>query len=132
MIANAYSKLKFLFNSPKVFTNKYYKSKLRVNYFSDNTNTVLNKKNKEKFSLEETEKYIKSYLEEDHRDMNKLPEEFHKYEDILIRVQNPVEPDDYECCGKGCTPCVWTIYDEKVQMLEEMIHDIYEHVNSTE
>lgn len=27
----------------------------------------------------------------------------------------PVEPDPNECCGRGCTECVWTVYVEELQ-----------------
>ncbi|MGO3860216.1 oxidoreductase-like domain-containing protein [Neisseriaceae bacterium CLB008] len=29
-------------------------------------------------------------------------------------LEEPVAPEDWACCGSGCTPCVWdTYYEEK-------------------
>lgn len=30
-------------------------------------------------------------------------------------LQPPTEPDPSECCGRGCSNCVWTVYLEELQ-----------------
>jgi hypothetical protein len=87
---------------------------------------------KEKFSLSSVEEIINELVEKDHRDIQKLPKEFHKFSDVLISLEKPREPDDYECCGKGCNPCCWDIYDTKLRNYDEIIKTIHRIVNEEE
>jgi hypothetical protein len=29
-------------------------------------------------------------------------------------TEKPTPPEDWECCGGGCTPCVWDNYYDKL------------------
>lgn len=31
------------------------------------------------------------------------------------RPAKPVEPDALECCGEGCVPCVYDLYEEALE-----------------
>lgn len=39
------------------------------------------------------------------------------------RVKRPKEPSPGECCGSGCTRCVWDVYYDKLATYEEMKGD---------
>ena len=98
---------------------------LPYNYFS----TRLNEKLIEKYPLSTVETIINNILDQDYRDILKLPKEFHKFSDILITLEKPTEPDDWECCGKGCHNCCWEVYESKVKNFEETIKLLHEKVN---
>jgi len=111
---------------------KFIKFGYKTNYISYKSfsNLHMIELSKEKYSLQEIEKIIRIFLKLPHRDINKLPVEFRNYENFFIQLENPIEPEEYECCGKGCTPCVWTIYENKESKLDDLINDLYEKVNN--
>ncbi|MGB0132301.1 oxidoreductase-like domain-containing protein [Dokdonella sp.] len=37
------------------------------------------------------------------------------------RPQKPAEPDPLDCCGSGCTRCVFDIHDEAVQRYKDAL-----------
>lgn len=34
-------------------------------------------------------------------------------------LEKPQKPADSECCESACSPCVWDIYQEKLQLWKE-------------
>ncbi len=61
-----------------------------------------------------------------------LPDDFknEKINDMLSNIPNePKEPDQTECCGSGCRPCVFDLYEEKLNEYEDFINNIYEDIN---
>jgi hypothetical protein len=53
----------------------------------------------EKYSYQYVEKIITELINKTHRDISNLPNEFHKFRDVILTLEKAVEPDDYECCG---------------------------------
>ena len=48
-------------------------------------------------------------------------------EDLLeahIKKGEPREPYDDECCGNGCSPCVWDTYYDKLSVYQEKKADL--------
>lgn len=43
-----------------------------------------------------------------------------------IMNQKPVKPDDSECCGSGCKPCIFDIYEQKLKEWEKGISNLKE------
>jgi oxidoreductase family protein len=41
----------------------------------------------------------------------------------LKKPQAPREPDPQECCGKGCTPCVFDVYAEALQRYRTQLEE---------
>ncbi len=78
---------------------------------------------------------IKTYVQEFRSGIIKLdglPIEFQKNSEILYKIPDkPSEPEESECCGTGCKPCVMDIYEEKLNDYEDKINDLYEAVNKT-
>ncbi|TBR39770.1 MULTISPECIES: oxidoreductase-like domain-containing protein [Dyella] len=37
------------------------------------------------------------------------------------RPQRPVEPDAIDCCGEGCVPCIYDLYDEALEKYREAL-----------
>ncbi len=61
---------------------------------------------------------------------NDLPNEFQKFsEEIKMIPEKPIEPNESECCGSGCRPCVMDIFEEKLNEYEDKINELYEAVN---
>lgn len=48
-------------------------------------------------------------------------------EDLISKCKKPRLPEDDECCGTGCFPCVFDTYDTKIEKYEDMITE-YESV----
>jgi hypothetical protein len=94
-----------------------------------NFSNLKEKLSQEKFSFPQVEEMINELIKKDFRDIQKLPKEFHQFSEILITLEKPTEPDDYECCGKGCNPCCWDTYDTKCRKYEETIKNLHEKVN---
>jgi len=84
----------------------------------------------EKYSYEEIQSIIDKLINQEHRNIQSLPFEFHKFSEDLIYLEKPVEPEQYECCGNGCRPCVWDKYDSKVQKLKDVIEMLYDKTNN--
>ena len=48
--------------------------------------------------------------------------------EILNIPKAPRKPENWECCGSGCCPCVWDIYDRDMETHERAVNDIYEKI----
>ena len=35
------------------------------------------------------------------------------------KLSKPVKPDNDDCCGGGCCPCVWDVYFNQLDLWEE-------------
>jgi hypothetical protein len=92
-------------------------------------NYTKTKLKREKYSYEQIQEFVKNLMDDEHRNIQNLPTEFHKYYDNLIFLEKPVEPESYECCGKGCCPCIWDKYDNKVKEYQNLIDMLYEEIN---
>ena len=115
---------KNLIYSDQLYYSKLYKKLLcNFSHIKDVTSS------KEKFSLTSVESIINELVEKDHRDIERLPKEFHIFSDVLITLEKAREPDEYECCGKGCNPCCWDIYDTKLRNYHEIIKTIHKIIN---
>ncbi len=115
-------------NRKYLSSHLFSKSIYRLNKFNFNHLNI--KSVDEKFSFEEVEQIIKKVIDSDLRDTNTLPEEFKQYSNEILGFINPQEPEEYECCGNGCASCVWTVYEENLDLLNERIYTLYEKVNS--
>jgi len=62
-------------------------------------NYTKTKMKKEIYSYKQIEEIVGNLMEEEHRNIQNLPEEFQKYSENLIYIEKPVEPEAYECCG---------------------------------
>jgi hypothetical protein len=109
----------FRFQSIKIVNIFKYK-------YSD-TNSKM--KFKEKYSMDD----IINIIDDFHKmkiAFDQLPLEFQKLEDKIIKLPaKPKEPQDYECCGSGCRPCVWDVYEKKKEIYDEGINEIYNKLN---
>lgn len=62
--------------------------------------------------------------------LDDLPIEFQELTDQINKCpEKPIEPDQSECCGSGCHPCVMDIYEDELNDYEDRINEIYEIVN---
>ena len=41
----------------------------------------------------------------------------------------PVEPDPYECCGRGCDPCIFDYYAKALARWEQRVAEIQKKKN---
>ena len=82
------------------------------------------------YSLDEVETILRKYLSSIYRDVNNLPEVFREYDNLLLNLQEPQEPDEYACCGKGCSPCIWDKYDRNLNIFNEIVHHIFINLNN--
>jgi hypothetical protein len=127
----SFSFTKIVSKSNSIFNNEIFFEK-KNRFYMFNKYSHVRERKKEKYSKDEITQIINKLLDEDYRNFNLMPEEFHKYSDILITLEKPVEPEEYECCGKGCNPCTWDRYDKKVRNVEDLINKIFEEVNNLE
>jgi len=37
----------------------------------------------------------------------------------MKKVNKPIKPDNNDCCGGGCSPCVWDTYFNQLDLWEE-------------
>jgi len=37
----------------------------------------------------------------------------------MQKVKKPIKPDNDDCCGGGCCPCVWDTYFNQLDLWEE-------------
>lgn len=44
----------------------------------------------------------------------------------------PQQPDDGDCCGSGCVPCVFDIYEQDLKIWKQECRKIQEHQKSQE
>jgi hypothetical protein len=96
---------------------------LRRANFSENTQKI-------KFTQEQVEAYLDSINQEIHRSLEKLPSVFKKCTEVILRMPDkPTEPDEYQCCGKGCSSCVYDVFDRNKRLYEESIQIILEKIN---
>ena len=86
-----FSKTKFLNLKYSIKSSKIY----RIKFF----NYTKQKLKEEKYSYQYVEKIITELINKTHRDISNLPNEFHKFRDVILTLEKAVEPDDYECCG---------------------------------
>src|SRR5271156_31089 len=66
-------------------------------------------------------------------DTNELPscvEEKQSESEVLL-PEKPVKPLESECCGTGCTPCVFDIYNQALLKWEKECRDIINGAKST-
>jgi hypothetical protein len=81
-----------------------------------------------KFIFKDVEKYIDD-LNDGKILYDELPHEFKlQKNDIKIPVK-PNEPEIEDCCGTGCRPCVFDIYENKLEKYEKEIEKIVEILN---
>ena len=104
---------KTFYNSKKLFSN------------SLNINIKI-----EKYPFNEVEKIVNNLLKQPIRDFKKLPFEFQNFSDILISLPSPIEPEEYECCGNGCNMCVWAIYEDNLNRVDDTIKFLYKKLNN--
>jgi hypothetical protein len=38
-----------------------------------------------------------------------------------VRPQKPAEPDPLDCCGSGCTRCIFDIHEEAMRRYQEAL-----------
>jgi hypothetical protein len=129
LIKKNYSSLLF----PKTFLNFKNKTmslnKKNLNYLPKAHFNHVKEKEK-KYTFQEVKEIIYKYLSMQHREIEKLPSEYHKFEANLLNLEYPEEPHDYACCGKGCNPCVWEIYDKNLQQFEDIVKYILQILNN--
>ncbi|CDW89088.1 UNKNOWN [Stylonychia lemnae] len=46
--------------------------------------------------------------------LSKKQKKIKDIEDLINRLREPREPDQDECCGNGCTPCVFDTYYDRL------------------
>jgi hypothetical protein len=73
----------------------------------------------ENIQLEDIEKIIDDLLQ-DKITLNQIPLKIQKYSEEIKKLPPfPSKPNNEDCCGSGCSPCIWDIYD----MNEESYRD---------
>ncbi len=56
------------------------------------------------------------------KSLDDLPSEMRGYEKEIEALPGvPRKPKDWECCGSGCCPCVWDIYDRDMEIHERAV-----------
>ncbi len=123
MLSNIRRNSNTLWNKNAFINIKRFNNYKLVNY----TRTKLKE---EKYSYQQIKEILSKLLDQEHRCIQHLPTEFHQYSDSLIFLEKPVEPDPYECCGKGCSPCIWDRYDVKVRDFQNVIEMLYDNLNN--
>lgn len=64
------------------------------------------------------------------KDLKDLPVEVKKYDKDIQNLPNkPKRPEDWECCGTGCCPCIWDIYDRDLEVHTRAVDVICEKIN---
>jgi hypothetical protein len=64
-----------------------------------------------------------------HKTLSDLPDYILKHSDEITRLpKRPRKPEDWECCGSGCCPCVWDIYDRDLEIHERSVQEVCEKV----
>jgi hypothetical protein len=59
--------------------------------------------------------------------LNDLPEGILQYSDEIAKIpQKPRKPEDWECCGTGCCPCIWDIYARDLEIHERSVQALCE------
>ena len=48
--------------------------------------------------------------------------------EILKIPKAPRKPENWECCGSGCCPCVWDIYDRDMEIHERAVNEIFDKI----
>jgi hypothetical protein len=61
-----------------------------------------------------------------------LPEEFQSKKDKIRIPVKPNEPSIDECCGTGCRPCVFDIYENKLERYEQDINTLIDTLSKEE
>jgi hypothetical protein len=58
-----------------------------------------------------------------------VPEAVLKYTDEINKLpERPRRPENWECCGSGCCPCIWDIYDRDLEIHERSVQTLCEKV----
>lgn len=121
--------LAFFKKSNQVYIRNSYNFLNRLNKIQL-VNYTKTKMKREKYSYDQIEEIVKNFMDEEHRCVQNLPAEFQKFSNNMIYLEKPVEPEAYECCGKGCCPCVWDKYDNKVNEYRNLIEMLYDEINN--
>ena len=84
--------------------------------------------NNKTLSMEVIKKFI-DQLNEGSISYADLPEPFQTKKDKIRIPIKPVEPSIDECCGTGCRPCVFDIYESKLEKYEENLDRLTKELN---
>lgn len=79
-------------------------------------------------SLEELEQIVDDLLE-GKMTLDDLPPVFSAYKEEITKIKpKPREPAEDECCGSGCIPCVWDVYERNCDRRHNAIEQLYEKI----
>ena len=61
--------------------------------------------------------------------LNDLEENFCEFLiDFKKLPKKPIEPESYECCGGGCSPCIWDIFNRNLEKHERGVEKLTEKI----
>jgi hypothetical protein len=82
----------------------------------------------EELSINELEEIIENLLN-NKIELKDLPSEFQSFKkDIQNIPLKPNEPRLGECCGSGCSPCVWDRYDRDLECHQRAMEEVYDKI----
>jgi hypothetical protein len=62
-------------------------------------------------------------------DQSELPEKIKKYLDDINKLPKiPRKPSDSECCGSGCCPCIWDVYNRDLEKHQRAVDELSEKI----
>ena len=63
--------------------------------------------------------------------LNDIPDNIKSLSNEILNIPKaPRKPENWECCGSGCCPCVWDIYDRDLEIHERKVSEISEKICS--
>ena len=98
------------------------------NFNSINENCFSSEESREEYSLKELELLIENLLD-DKITLQDLPNNLKSYESEMQNIpKKPRMPEDVECCGSGCSPCVWDTYDRDSEVHQRAVDEVCEKI----
>jgi hypothetical protein len=69
--------------------------------------------------------YISNKLQE-----SEMPDKVLKYLDEINNLpKKPRKPEEGECCGSGCCPCIWDVYERDLEKHERAVENLSENIS---
>lgn len=90
------------------------------NRFSCNTFST-EESSDEVFTLEELEDIIEDLIS-GKKSLSDVSSEIKHYSPEINKIPKiPRKPEEWECCGTGCSPCIWDTYDRDLEIHQRAV-----------
>ena len=84
------------------------------------------------FTPEEISLIIDNYISNNLQE-SEMPAKVLKYLDEIKNLpKKPRKPEEGECCGSGCFPCIWDIYERDLEQHERALENLSEKIGDYE